>query len=55
MMITRKGVQCKGGQWVPGLPLCIDKRKVEGNDDDDDDDDDDDLYIIGAVCLTRKS
>ena len=26
--IFRKGVQCKGGEWVPGLPVCIDKRKV---------------------------
>merc|ERR1719204_1056990 len=23
-----KGVQCKGGEWVPGLPVCTDKRKA---------------------------
>ena len=27
----RKGVQCKVGEWVPGLPVCVDKRKVDEN------------------------
>ena len=28
IIMIRKGVQCKGGAWVPGLPLCIHKRNV---------------------------